>query len=155
MAAEDKPLSIVLVLNKLRNAEVVTIEDRYGEKKRAVCIPLEDNNLHETISGNVNLELVAIPFKEIDFRNKQTHFLKQIFTKDFFEQVIRVEKYRTPIMGNVRMVSSGLKFDRDAEEHRLDFYTNYSNRFHLSANKKLVKNTIARSNAYRAKKEKP
>lgn len=154
MAAEDKPFSIVLVLNKFRNAEVVTIEDRYGEKKRAVCIPLEDNDLHETNGGNVNLQIVAIPVKEVDFRNQQTHFLKQVFSKDFFEQVIRGEKYKSPIIGNITKTFSGLKFERDAEEHRLDFYTYYSNRFHLSANKKVIHNAIARSNAYRKKNNK-
>lgn len=154
MAGEDKPFSIVLVLNKFRNAEVVTIEDRYGEKKRAVCIPLADNDLHETMSGNVNIQIVAIPVKEVDFRNQQTHFLKQIFSKDFFEQVIRAEKYKSPIIGNVTKWCGNLKYERESEEHRLDFYTYYSNRFHLSANKKVIHNAIARSNAYLKKKKK-
>ena len=38
-----KPLKIALVLTKFRNSEVVTYEDRYGDRKRAVVIPLEDN----------------------------------------------------------------------------------------------------------------
>jgi len=154
MAEEDKTLTLVLVLTNFRNSEVVTYEDRYGVKKRAVCIPLDDNNLHETMSGNVNVPMVAIPVKKIDERNHQTHLLKQIFSKDFFDAVVRGEHYHSPFMGNIRTNMSGLKYERDVEHHEVDFYTLYSNKFHLSANKKVIHNAVVRKNNYYNRKKK-
>lgn len=127
-----KPLKIALVLTKFRNSEVVTYEDRYGDRKRAVVIPLEDNDLYETINGTVNVTLIAAPLPRVHPIDQQTHLIKQVYGKDFFDRVIKGEKVKTPIFGNIREYIGNLKVWKDIENHFEDYYTNYSSRFHLS-----------------------
>lgn len=127
-----KPLRISLVLTKFRNSEVVTYEDRYGDRKRAVVIPLEDNDLYETINGAVNITLLAVPLPRVHPIDLQTHLVKQVYSKDFFDRLIKGEKFKTPIMGNVKEYIGDLKVWKDIETHFEDYYTNYSCRYHLS-----------------------
>lgn len=138
--SDNRPLKVTLVLTKFRNSEVVTYEDRYGNKKRAVVIPLDDNDLHETANSCVNVSFFAAPIVKINCIDRQTHLLKQLYGKDFFESEIK-GKVHSPIMGNVTPNTGIVKYCKDAKDHFQDYYYNYSTRYHLSkTSKKVVPN---------------
>lgn len=72
-----------------------------------LCIPIKENKLFLSDKKNVYLDIVGFEFNDkSDKQYKDTHLLKQSFTKDELAKMSKEEKEALPIIGNAR-VSSG------------------------------------------------
>jgi hypothetical protein len=72
-----------------------------------ICIPIKANSLFMSEKKNVYLDIVGFDFTDkSDKQYKDTHLLKQSFTKDELASMTEEQRKALPIIGNAR-VSSG------------------------------------------------
>ena len=95
---------ITLSIN-LRQLEHALMETKKGTK--GIFIPIEKNNLFEGKKG-IYLKIAGFEFKDkSDKQYKDTHLLKQSFSKEELEKMSDDEKKALPILGNARVSGSG------------------------------------------------
>lgn len=74
---------------------------------KAIVIPIEQNKLFEGEKG-VYLDIVGFEFEDkSDKKYKDTHLLKQSFSKEEREKMTDEELKALPILGNARVGNSG------------------------------------------------
>jgi len=72
-----------------------------------IVIPVKDNDLFLSEKGNVYLDIQAYELKNPKEGSKDTHIVKQSFSKEVFEKMTDDEKKKTPIIGNLTYWSGG------------------------------------------------
>lgn len=92
-------LSIKLNLKQLKHKETELIA-KDGRKIKCLIIPIAENKLYEGEKG-VYLDITGHEIKERKNDSKDTHLLKQSFTKEVYEAMSDEEKQSYPILGNV------------------------------------------------------
>lgn len=91
-------ISIRLNVKQLSHVErEMTGKD--GKKISVLIIPIEENKLYVGEKG-VYLDITAIEIKNKTGDSKDTHLLKQSFTKDVYDAMNEAEKLAKPILGN-------------------------------------------------------
>ena len=92
--------SIKLNFKKFKNAGILTIKGKSGNKK-CVCIPLEDNpEIFEGEKG-VYLGLTAVTMKE-EGKYGDTHFIKGNLPEDIYKAMSQEERRALPIIGQMK-----------------------------------------------------
>lgn len=91
-------ISAKVNLTKLK-CIVKTMKSASGEID-CIIIPIAENRMFKSDKG-VYLELVAFEIKESKGDDKQTHLVKQSFSKDILEKMSEEEKKALPILGNM------------------------------------------------------
>ena len=88
-------------LRQLKHALMVT-----PKGARAIIIPIEANKLIEGKKG-VYLNLVGFDYEDkSDKQYKDTHLLKQSFSKEELAKMTEEERKALPILGNMRVAGS-------------------------------------------------
>ena len=78
------------------------------EGETLICIPIKENELYKSEKGNVFLDIVGFEFNDkSDKEYKNTHLLKQSFSKERLGEMTEDEKKALPILGNARVSGSG------------------------------------------------
>lgn len=73
-----------------------------------LCIPIKANSLFLSEKGNVFLDIVGFDYTPKDpEKDKNTHLLKQSFSKDELAAMTDEQKKALPILGNARVSGSG------------------------------------------------
>lgn len=70
-----------------------------GNKVMCLVIPIEENKMFLGEKG-VYLDITAIEIKNKQGDSKDTHLLKQSFSKEFYESLTQEQKESYPILGN-------------------------------------------------------
>lgn len=91
-------ISVKVNLRQLKSA-VRTMKGASGNIK-CLVIPIVQNNLVVGEKG-IYLDMTAFELKEKKADRKDTHLVKQNFTKEVFEKMTDEEKQKTPILGNM------------------------------------------------------
>jgi hypothetical protein len=73
--------------------------NKKGEFTECLVIPIAENNLFKGDKG-VYLDLIAWPYKEKQ-EGKDTHYLRQSFSKEMRENFTKEEKEKLPYFGNL------------------------------------------------------
>jgi hypothetical protein len=77
------------------------------EGEEILCIPIKLNQLYKSEKGNVYFDIVGFEFEDkSDKQYKDTHLLKQSFSKEALAAMTDEQKKAMPIIGNAR-VNSG------------------------------------------------
>tara|TARA_R110002126_G_scaffold197836_3_gene345554 strand:- start:1554 stop:1919 length:366 start_codon:yes stop_codon:yes gene_type:complete len=66
-----------------------------------VFIPIKINDLFKTEKGNIYLDLIA--FDAVNKEYKQTHAIKQSFSKEKYEGMTDEERKSTPFLGHLNV----------------------------------------------------
>lgn len=91
-------ITMSLDLMRFKNAGITTLTSSKTDKaKKCVIIPIEDNNLLVNEHG-ISVNLIGFPY---DGKEKQTHLIKQSFTKEKRDAMTEEEKMSLPILGCV------------------------------------------------------
>ena len=90
-------LTIKLNLSAIPGAAITEVGKN---KTECLCIPIEMANLFKGEKG-CYLDLTAIPLKEMKAYRKDTHLVKQAYSKDKFAAMTDEQKNAIPIIGNV------------------------------------------------------
>jgi hypothetical protein len=78
------------------------------EGETIICIPVNANKLFLSEKKNVYLDIVGFEFEDkSDNQYKNTHILKQSFSKEQLSAMSEEEKKALPIIGNARVSKSG------------------------------------------------
>jgi len=85
-------------LSKLKGA-IMEVKGK-SEKVRCLVLPIAENKLFEGQKG-LYLDLVGFEIKEQKGDNKQTHLLKQSFSKELLENMTEDQKNEVPILGGL------------------------------------------------------
>lgn len=91
-------ISVKVNLRQLKSA-VRTMKATSGNIQ-CLVIPIEQNNLVVGEKG-IYLDMTAFELKEKKADRKDTHLVKQNFTKEVFEKMTDEEKQKSPILGNL------------------------------------------------------
>jgi len=83
-------------LLKLKGAVIMPVGKNQTE---CIVIPIEMASLYKGANA-VYLETTSIPLKELKADRKDTHLVKQSFSKDKFAAMSEDEKKAIPILGN-------------------------------------------------------
>jgi hypothetical protein len=75
----------------------MNLEGKSG-KVKCLVLPIAENKLFEGQKG-LYLDLVGFEIKEVKGDNKQTHLLKQSFSKDVLDNMTEDQKNEVPILG--------------------------------------------------------
>lgn len=70
-----------------------------GNKVLCLVVPIEENKMFLGEKG-VYLDITAIEIKNKSGDSKDTHLLKQSFSKEFYESLTQEQKESYPILGN-------------------------------------------------------
>jgi hypothetical protein len=70
-----------------------------GNKVLCLVIPIDENKMFQGEKG-VYLDITAIEIKNKNGDSKDTHLLKQSFSKDVYEAMSQDERESYPILGN-------------------------------------------------------
>lgn len=91
-------ISTRLTLSNLKNAVVI----KHGKNKDVECllIPIEQNKLYKNDKGVVSIDLIGFEFNNTKDNSKDTHLVKQSFSKEYLEKLTDDEKNALPILGN-------------------------------------------------------
>jgi len=108
-------ISINLNLQQLKHV-VREIKGKRG-KIKCLVIPVDENNFIEGEKG-IYLNIQAFELKNKKPDSKDTHILKQSFSKEIFEIMSDEEKRAMPILGNAIYWAR-----RDAEPQQSDSFT--------------------------------
>lgn len=90
-------LTIKIDLQKLPGATVMPLGKNNVE---CIVLPIEMANLYKGTKG-IYMDLTAIPLTNVKADSKDTHLVKQSFSKDKFAALSEDEKKAIPIVGNV------------------------------------------------------
>jgi len=74
---------------------------------KVVVIPIAENNLFEGEKG-IYLDLIAFELKNPE-AGKDTHLVKQSFSKEVLEAMDEEKKKNLPILGNLRVSEGGAR----------------------------------------------
>jgi len=79
---------------------------------KCVILPIEENEF-EIYESKIKLKLVGFEYedKRPNIQYKNTHLLKQYFTKEQLEAMPKEKKDAIPILGNARVSGSGQHAD--------------------------------------------
>lgn len=90
-------ISTKIDLSKFKNAVIV----KMGKNKDVdcICIPIAQNNLFKSEKGAVYADFIGFPSQGRE-GSKDTHLVKQSFSKDLQEKMTEEEKKAQPIFGN-------------------------------------------------------
>jgi DNA-binding cell septation regulator SpoVG len=91
-------ISIKINLRQLKSA-VRTMKSASGDIE-CLIIPIDQNHLVKGEKG-LYLDMQAYELKEKKADRKDTHLIKQGFTKEVFDAMTDEEKKTTPILGNL------------------------------------------------------
>jgi hypothetical protein len=96
-------------LLKMKNACIVHLESKKtGVKKRGVFIPIEENDLYESLDEALKTKGVFLYQNAWSLKNKgqygDTHLLKQNFSKEFRDSMSEDELKNAPILGNMKPI---------------------------------------------------
>lgn len=98
-------ITLKLNLTALKHALMKSAKD---EKETLLCIPIKANELYKSEKGNVYLDIVGFEFDDkSDKKYKDTHLLKQSFSKERLSEMTEEEKKAHPILGNARVSGAG------------------------------------------------
>jgi hypothetical protein len=91
-------ISTKINLAALKNAAIITS----GKNKDVDCIliPIEQNNLFRSEKGAVYLDLIGFETPADKRKGKDTHLVKQSFSKDVLLAMPEEEQKALPILGN-------------------------------------------------------
>ena len=79
-----------------------------AEGEMILCIPVKENKLFLSEKNNVYFDIVGFEFEDkSDSQYKNTHILKQSFSKDELSKMTDEQKKAMPIIGNARVTGSG------------------------------------------------
>lgn len=93
-------ITIKLTLTQLKHA-VRKMKGASGEMD-CLVIPIDQNKLYKGDKG-IYLDIIAFEVKEKKNDSKDTHILKQSFSKDEREKMTEDEIKAMPILGNLRI----------------------------------------------------
>ena len=84
------------------------LKSKLAEKdgKKYVVIPVEENKLFLSEKGGVYMNLVAFEIKNPSGESKDTHIVKQSFTKEERQAMSDEQARSYPIIGNLRVFSN-------------------------------------------------
>jgi hypothetical protein len=71
---------------------------------KCIMIPIVENELFEGEKG-IYLDIVGFELKTPSDKSKDTHIVKQSFTKERLEKMTDAEKKELPIIGNFRVMT--------------------------------------------------
>lgn len=96
-------------LLKMKNACIVHLKsERTGVVKRGVFIPIEENDLYESLDESLKTKGVFLGINAWLLKTKgqygDTHLLKQNFSKEFRESLTKEEIENAPIIGNMKPI---------------------------------------------------
>lgn len=96
-------------LLKMNNACVVHLESKKtGVIKRGIFIPIEENDLYESVDESLKTKGVFLSQNAWSLKTKgqygDTHLLKQNFSKEFKEKLSDEEINNAPILGNMKPI---------------------------------------------------
>lgn len=91
-------ITVKINLSKLKGV-VKELNGKSG-KVKCLILPMDENKLFEGQKG-IYLDLVGFEIKEQKGDNKQTHLLKQSFTKEELEKMTENQKNELPILGGL------------------------------------------------------
>lgn len=78
------------------------------EGETLICIPVKANQLFLSEKGNVFFDIVGFEYDDkSDKQYKDTHLLKQSFSKEYLESLTEEQRKALPIIGNARVSESG------------------------------------------------
>lgn len=107
---EEKQSYVVSTnLLKMKNACVIHLESKKtGVTKRGIFIPIEENDLYESIDEALKTKGVFLSQNAWLLKTKgqygDTHLLKQNFSKEFREKLTEEELNSMPILGNMKPI---------------------------------------------------
>ncbi len=93
-------LNIKINLSKFKSG-IRMITGKSGIPKKCLIIPIEENDLFQGKDDNVYVDFIAFPIKERKADSKDTHLVKQSFSKEKQESFTDEQKKDLPIFGNV------------------------------------------------------
>lgn len=79
---------------------VTSVKGKSGNQVEGVFIPFEKNNIFKGQKG-LYLDLIAFPIKNKQTDSKDTHLIKQSFSKEQREKMGKEEADNLPIVGNM------------------------------------------------------
>lgn len=74
------------------------------EGETLICIPIKANKLFLSEKRNVYLDIVGFDYTPKDPEDKNTHLLKQSFSKEDREKMTEEERKALPILGNAQVM---------------------------------------------------
>ena len=87
--------------------KVLELKGKSGMVK-GIFIPIEANHLYHSVEkGNVYLDLVGFDITKPAEGQKDTHLVKQSFSKEIREKMTEEEKKAVPVIGNHTVLGSG------------------------------------------------
>ena len=95
-------ISIKINLAQLKHALMTT-----PKGAEVIVIPIKDNHLFKSEKGNIYLDLVAWELKNKKEDVKDTHIVKQSFSKDALAEMPEDQKQNLPILGNATLIIEG------------------------------------------------
>lgn len=106
---ENKNYTLSTNLLKMKNSCIIHLESKKtGVKKRGVFIPIEENDLYESIDEALKVKGVFLGLNAWKLKVKgqygDTHLLKQNFSKDFRDNLTEEELDNMPILGNMKPI---------------------------------------------------
>lgn len=107
---EEKQSYVVSTnLLKMKNACVIHLESKKtGVTKRGIFIPIEENDLYESIDEALKPKGVFLSQNAWPLKTKGqyggTHLLKQNFSTEFREKLTEEELNSMPILGNMKPI---------------------------------------------------
>lgn len=79
---------------------VTSVKGKSGSMVEGIFIPIEKNNIYKGTKG-LYLDLIAFPIKNKQTDSKDTHLLKQSFSKEQRENMTKEQQDNLPIIGNM------------------------------------------------------
>lgn len=92
-------ISIKINLRQLVSG-IINIKGKSGKPTKCLVLPIIDNNFIEGEKG-LYLDMICFEIKEKRNDSKDTHLVKQSFSKDTRERMTEKELRELPILGNV------------------------------------------------------
>lgn len=97
-------ITLKLNLTALKHAMMKSTKN---PEETLLCIPVKANELYKSEKGNVYIDIVGFEFNDkSDKQYKDTHLLKQSFSKERLSEMPEDEKKALPILGNARVSGS-------------------------------------------------
>ncbi len=94
-------LNIKINLSKFKKFGIRMITGQSGIPTKCLIIPIEENDLFHGKDDNVYVDFIAFELKERKADSKDTHLVKQSFSKEKQESFTDEQKKDLPIFGNV------------------------------------------------------
>lgn len=79
---------------------VIKVKGKAGNEVEGIFLPFDKNNIFKGTKG-FYVDLIAFPIKNKTTDSRDTHLIKQSFTKEKREQMTKDEQDNLPIIGNM------------------------------------------------------